>query len=441
MRERGVGGTGVGGSWVGGLRTGESSAGRLLAGGARAGGYLSLTFPLGLASVVSVPLLVAATMTIAAGGLGFVLLPYALAVVRQLADFQRRRGARWLAAPAPPPRQAMPKGVAARFKGMLRDRSTWRDVRWLIVQVVLGIPVGLVGLMAVVGPVVTLVQMALWWTADPANPVTILAIPVTNWGVALVAGAVQAGILVALFMWGTPALARFHAWVSVALLSPSEAERRAERLAGRVETLTVTRADALEAHAAELRRIERDLHDGTQARLVALAMRLGVAERALADDPETAARLLREARDGTEETMAELREVVRTIYPPILADRGIAGAVIALGAQSGVPADVQVEELGALPAAVEAAAYFVVAEALTNVTKHSSATAAWVRLTRVADVVRVEVTDNGDGGVDETRGSGVLGVRRRTAALDGRTEVSSPPGGPTRIIVELPCAS
>jgi signal transduction histidine kinase len=139
--------------------------------------------------------------------------------------------------------------------------------------------------------------------------------------------------------------------------------------------------------------------------------------------------------------MAELRSVIRTAYPPILADRGLDGALTALAAGCGVPTRVHVGDLGAVPAAAEAVAYFVVAEALTNTTKHSRAGQAEVHLRRIGTTLSVQVTDDGVGGADETRGTGIAGIRRRVLALDGTVRVSSPQGGPTTIAVEVPCGS
>jgi signal transduction histidine kinase len=216
-------------------------------------------------------------------------------------------------------------------------------------------------------------------------------------------------------------------------------------LARRVAEVTAARADALEAHAAELRRIERDLHDGAQARLVSVAIQLGVAQRRRQADPEGAERLVDNARGGIEQALADLRGVVRTVYPPILADRGLAGALDALAAACPVPLSVRVEPLGRLPAAVEGAAYFIVAEALTNTARHSGATHAELRVSRHDDQLSLQVSDNGAGGADAhgdsgtTGGTGLAGIRRRAAALDGWSEVVSPAGGPTVVRAELPC--
>ncbi|MEJ3651566.1 sensor histidine kinase [Actinomycetes bacterium KLBMP 9759] len=399
--------------------------------------YLALSLPVGAAAAVTVFLLAATAATTAAAGLGLLLLPFALSALRRFTDTQRRRAAAMLGKPVVPRYRPLPSGAGARLRHVLRDPTTARDVGWLVVAVVTGIPLGAAGLFALAGVPVAVAQTALWWLASPERPVTLLGVPVTGWGTAVAAGAAQIAVCLALLRWVLPPLARAHALLTRAVLAPPPTDDLQER----VSQLTATRAGALSAHAAELQRIERDLHDGAQARLVSLAIRLGVAERSLADDPETAARLLREARTGAEDAMTELRDVAWSIYPPILADRGLAGAVSALAARCPVPTTLDVGELGELPAAVETAAYFVIAEGLTNIAKHAGAEHAEVLLVHTDERLLVGVTDDGRGGVDESRGTGVVGIRRRIAALDGTTAVSSPRGGPTTIAVELPCGS
>jgi signal transduction histidine kinase len=207
----------------------------------------------------------------------------------------------------------------------------------------------------------------------------------------------------------------------------------------RIEELTSTRAGAVDAQDAELRRIERDLHDGAQARLVALGMSLGLAEQRLDAHPDEARQLLVEAKLGAREALEELRDLARGIHPPVLADRGLGAAVAALAARS--PIEVSVSVVGERPpAAVESAAYFVTAEALANATKHSAARHVDIRIARGNDMLSVEVRDDGPGGADPS-GAGLTGLRRRVEALDGRLIVDSPAGGPTVIRAELPCAS
>ncbi|MEV5750390.1 histidine kinase [Actinoallomurus sp. NPDC052308] len=317
--------------------------------------------------------------------------------------------------------------------------GAWRVLGWLGTYVVTSLAFGLVAVMCAGNAVATAVTVPLWWALPAGTRAGGFGagVPLSGWGTALTLGTVQFVIFAALTFGLVPLLARLHARICGALLCPSAAER----LAQRVETLTETRAGAMNAHGAELRRIERDLHDGTQARLVAIAMRLGVARESLGEDPEMVGRLLREAHENTEEAMVELREVIRTIYPPILADRGLAGALTALGSRSAIDTTLDIGDLGAIPAAVEAVAYFTIAEALTNAAKHSRAARTTVRVVRAGDRLSLEVTDDGIGGVDETLGTGIAGIRHRVLALDGTVHLHSPAGGPTTIAVSLPCGS
>jgi signal transduction histidine kinase len=220
--------------------------------------------------------------------------------------------------------------------------------------------------------------------------------------------------------------------VHAALRSPRQPE-----LAGRVDELTRTRRGALDVQAAELRRIERDLHDGAQARLVALSMQLGRAEERLEGQPETAA-LVRRAREEAGEAIAELRDLARGIAPPVLADRGLVAAVQALADRSPSVAGVRAEMSRRAPPVVEAAAYFVVAEALTNAAKHAPNATVQVAIRQSDTTLVVEVADDGSGGADPG-GSGVTGLRQRVEALDGELTVRSPPGHGTTVRAVLPC--
>jgi signal transduction histidine kinase len=233
-----------------------------------------------------------------------------------------------------------------------------------------------------------------------------------------------------------------HAWrsaepVAVRFLRPS----RATELAHRVEELTAQRADTTVAQAAEIRRIERDLHDGAQGRLVALGLSLATAEKLMETDPDRARALLREARAGAATSLTELRELVRGISPPVLTERGLVDAVRALALDSPLEVEVTAGVRGRLDPPIESAVYFGVAELMTNAAKH--ARASHVRVSLVEDgpdlVVRVE--DDGVGGVAEGAGGGLAGLRRRLAAFDATMEVSSPAGGPTRVTMVVPCES
>ncbi len=212
---------------------------------------------------------------------------------------------------------------------------------------------------------------------------------------------------------------------------------RERQLTDRVEELTRTRRGALDVQAAELRRIERDLHDGAQARLVALSMKLGRAEERLADDPESA-ELVREARLEASGAIAELRDLARGIAPPVLADRGLAAAVESLGQRSPMPVTVDARLDRRLAPVVETAAYFVAAESLTNVAKHAGGAGARVTLAHHEGELIVEISDDGPGGADAD-GSGLTGLRRRVEALDGTLSVTGAPGSGTTIWAHLPC--
>jgi signal transduction histidine kinase len=190
-----------------------------------------------------------------------------------------------------------------------------------------------------------------------------------------------------------------------------------------------------------LRRIERDLHDGAQARLAALSMNLGMAEEMVGRDPAQAAALLTEARESASTALSELRDLVRGIHPPVLADRGLEGAVKALAMSCPFKVDVTIDLPGRPPAPVESAAYFAVAEALANIVKHSAATTAWIQITHEQERLHLLVGDDGVGGATVRPGGGLYGIERRLAAFDGTLTVASPTGGPTTVIMELPCES
>lgn len=238
-----------------------------------------------------------------------------------------------------------------------------------------------------------------------------------------------------LWWWLTPVLLRVRAAIDRAAFSPTRAQ-----LERRVAEVSRSRAATIDHSAAELRRIERDLHDGAQARLVALGMNLGMAEELVESDPQAARRLLEEARTSTTTALGELRSVVRGIHPPVLADRGLVGAVQALALDLAIPSTVTATLTTRPPAPVESAVYFAVAECLANVSKHSRATRVGVGLAQRGDALVATVVDDGVGGASMDDGTGLRGVAHRLGAFDGTMIVDSPVGGPTTITMELPCA-
>ncbi|MFE2958258.1 sensor histidine kinase [Nocardia tengchongensis] len=393
----------------------------------------AVTLGIGMYAILAVPALAYTAVTCVVG-IGFVLVPPQLWLLGRIADTERRRlgGApdlgfepqtwrpfRWLPA-------------------LVVDPAVWRELRWAVIMLFGGTLLGALGIALFVLPLFCFAAIWLWWLFPADDPIRIIAnVPITGWVSAFTVGVVQLVITVAAAVVCVPLVARAGLWLSWAGLRPSRRGRMAQQLA----ELRRTRSGAIDAHAADLRRIERDLHDGTQAHLVAVALRLGLALRALQRDPASAAPLLEQARDGAEAAMADLRTVLRTTYPPILSDYGLDGALSAAAAGCTVPTRVRVEIKENPPAAVEAAVYFVVTEALTNIARHSGATAALVDVRAIGESVTIEIRDNGCGGVDESGGTGVSGMRRRLEALDGVLTVHSPAGGPTILRAECPCAS
>jgi signal transduction histidine kinase len=258
------------------------------------------------------------------------------------------------------------------------------------------------------------------------------AVHVSSPQMALLTGA-EASVLLAFAAWLTPRTIGAHART---LLHPGPDPE----LTGRVQRLTETRGHAIDAATSELRRIERDLHDGAQARLVALGMNLRAVERMLPASPQAALALVAEARETSLRALNDLRDLVRGICPPVLADRGLGHAVQALALDTPLPTELDIDLPGRLTAPVESACYFAVAEALANAVKHSGARRVHIRIQHRSGILRIEVADDGAGGADPARGTGLQGVERRLGTFDGILAVSSPPGGPTMIVMEVPCA-
>ncbi|MBB6032616.1 sensor histidine kinase [Phytomonospora endophytica] len=365
---------------------------------------------------------------------GLPALPYALKLVRALADRERAHLSR-TGPPVPSPYRLLPGGWGASMRVAVTDPATRRDLGWIVARAAF-LFAAMIGL-ALPLSAIRDVTLPLWWWLVPAGDAgSSFGFPVTSWSGAFAAAAASPVWLV-LSVVVLPHLARFSDHMGRRLLSP----RSDVDLSARITELTATRAAALDAHTAELRRIERALHDGAQNRLVGVTVLTGAARRALTRDPAAADAMLERAQTGAEEALAELRSVIRGILPPILDQRGLDGALAALAAGCAVPCALDVDVAGRCPTSVEATAYFVVAEALTNISKHSGARRASVGVKRAGDLLRITITDDGKGGADEQRGSGLSGLKGRVAAHDGTARVSSPVGGPTIIDVELPCGS
>ncbi|WP_447006719.1 sensor histidine kinase [Saccharothrix isguenensis] len=356
-------------------------------------------------------------------GVGVLLVPTALRMVRAVANRERARLD--VLGPGPVPRQV---------RAALRDVSVRRELAWLPLHATVGSAIGFMGL-AIPAATLQNTTYPFWYHLLPPED---NAPSFFFWDLNGPLSVGATGVFCGAFIVALgPALVRAQEWPGRHLLAPPAGTD----LSLRVAELTTTRAAALDAHTAELRRIERSLHDGTQNRLVAVTVLLGAARRAVDRDPDAAHAALDRAQDAAEQALAELRAVARSILPPVLADRGLSGALTGLADSCGVPCEVVVDVPGRCAASVEATAYFVVAEALSNVAKHSRAASAVVQVNRKGDRLLLRIDDDGRGGADENGGSGLSGIRRRIDAYDGRFALDSPPGGPTTMRVELPCGS
>jgi signal transduction histidine kinase len=280
---------------------------------------------------------------------------------------------------------------------------------------------------AYVEKIASLHQMAVPWYSPGARP--------SPWYAALTGAGPQGyvPVLLAAFLF-----LAFGLWLVPRTLGARGA--LVGRLTSRVQRLAETRTDAVDTAAAELRRVERDLHDGAQARLVALGMSLRAAERLIETSPKAALALVGEARVMSSRALTELRDLVRGIHPPVLADRGLGDAVRALALETPVATRLDIDLPGRLAEPVESATYFAVAEVLANAAKHAEARMVEIHMRHTGDVLRIAVTDDGIGGADPAKGSGLRGVERRLGTFDGILAVNSPPGGPTIIVIEVPCA-
>jgi signal transduction histidine kinase len=341
-----------------------------------------------------------------------------------------------------PPQPVMPDRLTVRgIVTAARAPATWRQLSYHL----LAAPALAVGAITVIwvwlaGILFTLVYAYAWklpaggqlqrgQSSPPGHlpPVSYIPMDVflTVGGIALLAAA----------PWLTAAVGTLDARAARALLGPS----RAEELEHRVEHLAQTRAGVVDAADAERRRLERDLHDGTQQRLVSLAMRLGMA-RAERPDAAQAHQVIAEAHEEAKAAHLELRHLVRGLHPAVLEDRGLDAALSGVAARLPIPVRLTVDVPGRPPPTIEAVAYFMVSEGLTNIAKHAQASQAEVFVQRANDRLHIIVSDDGVGGADPARGTGLAGLAKRAASVDGTFEIVSPPGGPTLLTVDLPCA-
>ena len=351
------------------------------------------------------------------------LLPFA--VLRAVTALQRHR--LWALAGLDVP----PVPRRRQLKEFLRSKVTWRQVAY---QLLAG-PLLAAGGMLVIGMWAAGLAMTLLltyaWALPPSSPLVLPEqgtrdVNLTWCGIALLLAAPAVAALVA----------RLDARAALALLGPS----RTEELERRVEDLAEKRAGVVDAADAERRRIERDLHDGVQQRLVSLAMNLGLARETLTDVSDDAMRVITEAHAEAKEALTDLRNVVRGLHPAVLDDRGLDAALSGIAARAPLPVKLRVDVPERPAPTVEAVAYFVASEALTNATRHARAAHVEITLTRRDDVLRMTITDDGVGGADPARGTGLMGLRQRVGSVDGTFRITSPAGGPTAITVELPCA-
>ncbi len=318
----------------------------------------------------------------------------------------------------------------------MTDPLTWKALVYLFLK----LPLGLVGFVLSLAPVALAVALltAPLTAGIPAELGASSPQRIGPWTVDPLVGSLLLVPLGAVAAVGAAHLVNGLAWLSGRWVQLMLAPTPDVELRARVEAVQTSRARLVEAADAERRRIERDLHDGAQQRIVTLSLNLGLARARLSNDPEGAAGLIDEARAEAGRALAELRELARGIHPAVLTDHGLGAALSGLAARSPVPVETLEVPSERLPAAVESTAYFVVSEALANVAKYARASRATVRVARGPERLIVEVADDGVGGADPGAGTGLRGLNDRVEALDGRLKVLSPAGGGTLVRAELP---
>jgi signal transduction histidine kinase len=362
-------------------------------GSARAIGFMVGSFFLRLFQFVLIVTGMAVGISTVVIWIGIPILIATTSYVRWSADVERRWVRKALRTPVPDA-ERLPvdgDGLLRRWQARLTDPTTWRDLLYLLIAFPLGVAEFAIGVASI--------------------------------------------IVLPLAIWVAPWIGWAHGQLALSLLGPNETKR----LEIKAQRLQSSRARGVDAAEAERRRIERDLHDGAQQRLVAVAMSLGRAKSKFDNDPDAVRELIDEAHVDAKLAVSELRDLARGIYPAVLGDRGLDAALSAQAAKSPICVDVDVAVEPRPPAAVETTAYFIVGETLTNIAKHSGATAAGVKVWRSDDTVVVEITDNGHGGAEMRPGGGLAGLADRAATIDGVITVVSPQGGPTVIRADLPC--
>ncbi|MFF5212753.1 sensor histidine kinase [Streptosporangium sp. NPDC000396] len=401
--------------------------------------YLIASFPISVVSFCLVVPSFAAGVGTVIVWIGLPILSVTLLMARGMADVERRMLPDVLGRAVPRPRyKRAPEGSGwvRRMVNPLTSGQSWLDLFYGIVA----LPVSMV----------TFVVTVAWWGVTIAG----LTSPIYGWitanipgnhGLAYLLGlgdevwkdvAINTGIGV-VFALTLPLVLHGAALIRTGLgraLLTGVAE-----LHERIDDLAEGRAAAVSAEANALRRLERDIHDGPQQRLVSLAMDLSRAQRQLRRDPQAVEEMLSQAIVSTRETLDELRALSRGIAPPILTDRGLAPALAALASRCTIPVELDVQVIGRFAAAVENTVYFVVAESLTNVAKHSHATLCTVTLSKTGGVLMLTIGDDGVGGAHAAKGHGLSGLADRLKAVDGELAVESPVGGPTVIVAEVPC--
>jgi signal transduction histidine kinase len=394
--------------------------------------YVSIGAPLGFVWALVLGVSLATSLACAIVIVGFPMLAGVMLVWRWGANTERARAALVLGAPIPRPARLAPTGaLLERWRARATDRATLKELAYLLL---LG-PVGLLSGAVVIGLwAAVLAALAAPAVSSAAPSGSLLGrLDTAELAVVVGGGLMLAAITIAL----THLLALACAAFAKSLLAPDAKAA----LAARVDRLETTRAGAVESADARLRRVERDLHDGAQHRLAYIAMELDRARSKLPSDPEVADELLGRAHAESKRAMVELRELVRGIHPSVLTDRGLDAAVSGLAERCPIPVAVDVRLDRRPPSAVETAAYYVVAEALTNIARHAQAGQATVEIHTAPRSRLVEVRDDGSGGARRTPGCGLEGLGQRVEALDGSFVIDSPTGGPTSLRAELPCAS